>query len=365
VQVSFRVPVRGRPALWSPARPALYRVEVETVDGHLVEQDDTVHTGMRSVQVRHGLLYLNGRRLWLRGAAIHEDVDGRGAALSDGDIDTFVSELRSLGANVTRAHYLLSPRLLDALDAAGIMVWAQPPVDHADVALESPAGRRRALSMLRSTLLGDRNHASVVVDSVANELSPNPDATPGTRSYIEQATALSRQLNPGVPVALDTYCYPGYPAQKVYSKLNVLGISSYFGWYPGPDHHSIANFDGLEPFLRQSHARYPHLALAVSEFGAEALFDGPATEKGTYEFQSNYLQRTLGVMNRLPFMNGEIYWTLREFAVSPGWTGGVALPAGAVPDGLHHKGLIAYDDSEKPAFTVAQRLFATQPGFVH
>src|SRR5262249_1882726 len=157
-----------------------------------------------------------------------------------------------------------------------------------------------------------------------------------------QAAALSRRLNPGVPVALDTYCYPGFPTQRVYSKLNVIGISSYFGWYPGPDRHSIANFNGLEPFLRQAHSRYPHLALAVAEFGAEALFDGPAAEKGTYEFQGNYLQRTLSVVNRLPFMNGEIYWTLREFAVNPGWTGGVALPAGAVPDGLHHKGLIAY-----------------------
>jgi hypothetical protein len=363
--ISFRVPIRGRPALWSPQSPALYRVEAEAVVGSRVEQDDVFHPGMRSVQVRGGVLYLNGHRLWLHGAAIHEDVDGRGAALADGDIDTIVSQLRSLGANVTRAHYLLSPRLLDALDAAGIMVWAQPPVDHADGALRSAGGRRRALSMLRSTLIGDRNHPSVIVDSVGNELSPNPDATPGTKSYLTQATALARQLNPVVPVALDTFCYPGFPAQKIYSKLNVLGISSYFGWYPGLRGHSIASFGGLQPFLRQSHARYPKLALAVSEFGAESLFDGPATVKGTYEFQSSYVQQTVATLNRLPFMNGAIYWTLREFAISPGWTGGVTLPPGATADGLHHKGLIAYDDTQKPAFLVAQRLFQTQPRFVH
>jgi Glycosyl hydrolases family 2, TIM barrel domain/Glycosyl hydrolases family 2, sugar binding domain/Glycosyl hydrolases family 2 len=363
--VSFRVPVHGRPALWSPDNPLLYRVEVKTVVGNRVEDDDTVQTGMRSVQVRGGTLYLNGRRLWLHGAAIHEDIDGRGAALADGDIDTIVSELRSVGANVTRAHYLLSPRLLDALDQAGIMVWAQPPVDHADGALKSAAGRRRALSALRSTLIGDRSHPSVIVDSVGNELTPTPDRSPGTRAYLQQAIALARQLNPGVPVALDTYCYPGFPAQKIYSKLNVLGISSYFGWYPGLARHSIANFNGLQPFLRQSHARYPKLALVVSEFGAESLFDGPQQQKGTYAFQSNYVQQTLGVVDRLPFMNGAIYWTLREFAVSPGWTGGVTLPAGATPDGLHHKGLIAYDGTEKPAFAVAQKLFGTQPSFVH
>src|SRR5262249_33992774 len=149
-----------------------------------------------------------------------------------------------------------------------------------------------------------------------------------------------------------------------YSKLNVLGISSYFGWYPGLRGHSIASFGGLQPFLRQSHRRYPQLALAVSEFGAESLFDGPATVKGTYEFQSNYVQQTLGKVHRLPCMNGSIYWTLREFAISPGWTGGVTLPPGATPDALHHKGLIAYDDTQKPAFAVAQKLFETQPRFV-
>jgi beta-glucuronidase len=71
------------------------------------------------------------------------------------------------------------------------------------------------------------------------------------------------------------------------------------------------------------------------------------------------------VLDRLPFTNGAIYWTLREFAVAPGWTGGATLPTGDVPDGVHHKGLIAYDGAPKPALAVAKQLFATQPAFVH
>ncbi len=363
--VNVNVPVRRPAALWSPQHPSLYRVDVLLSTGERVEESETLTSGLRSVAVRKGLLYLNGRRLWLHGASIHEDIDGRGAALTDDDIRTIVSELKSVGANVTRAHYLLSPRLLDALDRAGIMVWAQPPVDHADGALRTGRGRNHALSLLTSTLLGYRSHPSVIVDSVGNELSPNADATKGTRTYLQQATALARKLSPGVPVGLDTYCYPGYPAQKIYSTLDVLGISHYFGWYTGPKGHSIANFSGLQPFLVQTHKRYPTLALAVSEFGAESLFDGPATTKGTYEFQSAYVQQTMNVLDRLAFMNGAIYWTLREFAVNPGWRGGVTLPPGTEPDGIHHKGLIAYDGSEKPAFSTAQQAFAKQPGFVH
>jgi hypothetical protein len=362
--LNFRVPVRRPVSLWSPRSPALYRVRVDVVSGGRLEQSETLRVGMRRVQVEGGVLYLNGRRLWLHGAAIHEDIQGHGAAVSDGDIATIVSELHTLGANVTRAHYLLSPRLLDALDAAGIMVWAQPPVDHADRTLRSSHGRAQALTALNSTLLGDRNHPSVIIDSVGNELSPNPDATPGTRTYLQEATALARKLNPGVPVGLDTYCYPGYPAQKIYSQLDVLGISHYFGWYTGPVGHSIVNFNGLRSFLVQSHKRYSKLALAVSEFGAESRFDGSATTRGTYGFQGNYVQQTMGVLDRLSFMNGAIYWTLREFAVGPGWTGGLTLPGGTLPDGIHHKGLIAYDGTVKPAFAVAQRLFALTPSFV-
>jgi len=363
--VSFRVTVPPPLDLWSPSSPNLYQLHVDTAVGARLEQDDSLQVGMRSVQVRGATLYLNGQRLWLHGAAIQEDMDGRGAALTDEDIDTIVSELRDVGANITRAHYLLDPRLLDALDAAGIMVWSQPPVDHADPVLRTAAGRAQALAALKATILGDRSHPSVIVDSVGNELSPTPDTTPGTRSYLDQAIGLARRLDPTVPVGLDIYCYPGYPVQSTYKKLDVLGISDYFGWYTGPVGHSISDFNGLEPYLIQTHAQYPNQAMAISEFGAEALFDGPVTTKGTYEFQSNYLQQTFGVLDQLPFMNGAIYWTLREFAVNPGWTGGVALPFDDPPDGLHHKGLLAYDGTEKPAFAVAQQLFATQPAFVN
>jgi beta-glucuronidase len=101
----------------------------------------------------------------------------------------------------------------------------------------------------------------------------------------------------------------------------------------------------------------------LAEFGAEGLFNGPATTKGTYDFQKDYLDKTIGVLNQLPFMNGAIYWTLREFAVNPGWVGGAELPPDDPPDGLHHKGLIAYDGTTKPAYETAQRLFADPPPY--
>jgi beta-glucuronidase len=362
-QLAFSVPI-GDPRLWSPASPALYSVDIRAESGGRVEQDEPLQVGMRSVTVRGGVLYLNGRRLWLHGAAIHEDMPGQGAALTDADVHTIVGDLKALGANVTRAHYQLSPRLLDALDRAGIMVWAQPPVDHADKKLRTAAGRAQALALLRSTLLADRNHPSVIIDSVGNELSPTPDTTPGTLAYLTRAIRMARALNPGVPVALDTYCYTNYPAQQIYRRLDVLGVSDYFGWYPGTRGHSIASISQLAPFLETAHQRYPNQALVVAEWGAEAFYEGPASTKGTYAFQTNYVQQTYAILDQLPFLSGQIYWTLRDFAVAPGWKGGAVIPPGYVPDGIHHKGLLTYTGVPKPAYAVAQRLFNSPPPYV-
>ena len=55
---------------------------------------------------------------------------------------------------------------------------------------------------------------------------------------------------------------------------------------------------------------------------------GPPTTKGSYEFQSDYLRRTYDVLDRLEFMNGSIYWPLRDFAVASGVAGRRRVPAG-------------------------------------
>jgi len=58
----------------------------------------------------------------------------------------------------------------------------------------------------------------------------------------------------------------------------------------------------------------------LTEFGAEATENGPASKKQTYAFQANYLQRVLQAVAHSP-VDGAIYWTLREFAVKPFWDG--------------------------------------------
>ena len=361
VPVRFVVPVRGTPDLWSPDHPALYADEVTVTAGGQTVEDDTLHSGLRTIGVAGGRLYLNGAPLTLRGAGISEDTPSNGDALSDVDIDAYVQELKALGANVTRAHIPLDDRLLSKLDAAGILVWNEAPVIHADTKLQTAAGRAEELNVLRRTLLATRNHPSIVTDSVADELSSVVSSLPGSVAYLQAAVNIVHGLDPGRPVAMDVLAYPGYPPQPVYQLFDLLGINAYFGWYPGRKTQPLPGVDQLGAYLQQTHDLYPAQALVLSEFGAEAFAHGPVSQKGTYEFQTAYALQVLGTVAAEPFMQGAIYWTLRDFAVKPGWAGGpIAAPSPTNP--IFHKGLIARGGTPKPAFYAVRDAFARWPG---
>jgi beta-galactosidase len=356
------VPV-PHPRLWSPARPRLYSVRLALSHRGRAQQVVRDHLGLRGVSVKRGRLDLNNRRLRLRGASIHEDMPGHGAALTGADIRRIVRDLDEVGADVTRAHYLLNERLLDGFDRAGIMVWSQAPIwqrDHHSNLLRFAAERRNAVRTVRRTVRAARNHPSVIVHSVANELSFTPDTRPGTAQFLTRAAATARRLDPTLPIAVDIKSRRGLQKQRVYRHFDALGINQYFGWYKW-----VSNFGDLDSFLRKTHRRYPRMALVMTEFGAEGrpdLAGAPPQQKGGYAFQAEHVDRTLALVDRLSFMSGAIYWTLREFEAGPGWRGGAGpRPPGQEQSARHNKGLLTYEGARKPAWYVARRHFNATP----
>ena len=357
LRLTLRVPA---PELWSPDRPRLYSATVKLRDRGRLVQVVHDHVGLRSVTVKRGHLYLNNRRLQLRGASIHEDMPGHGAALTGDDVAGMVSDLKELGANVTRAHYLLDERLLDRFDREGIMVWNEAPIwqrDHSANLLKIPSERKRAWLTVRRTVKAARSHPSVITHSVANELSFQPDAHPGTRRFLIDAAAYTRQLDPTLPVSVDLKTRPGFPEQFTYDHFDILGLNQYFGWYSW-----VEDFSLLEPFIQEMHDLYPRHALVMTEFGAEGVpefKDAPLDQKGGYAFQAMHANRTLDVVDRSPYLSGAIYWTLREFEIFPGWSGGAPRPR--KDNTRHHKGLLTYLGERKPAWFIVRDHYARTP----
>ena len=154
---------------------------------------------------------------------------------------------------------------------------------------------------MRDTVLAARSHPSVITHSVANELSVIPDKVRGTRLFLDAARRLTRDLDPTLPTSVDLLSYPGYPTQRTYQRFDMLGINSYFGWYPGKENHSTANVADLGPYLRNMRRMYRRAALVLTEFGAESTMEGPPNVKETFAFQEAYVRRVLDIVEGAPW----------------------------------------------------------------
>ncbi len=144
--------------------------------------------------------------------------------------------------------------------------------------------------------------------------------------YIGEAAAAARELDDTRFVAIDRHSRIGEPVtSSAYRDLDVLGVNEYFGWYrsiiPGLPQKAALLTD-LGPYLDELHRRNPGLPLMITEFGAEAARAGLVTQRGSYEFQSKYAADHLAVHASKPYLNGSIYWALRDFRVTPKWQGG-------------------------------------------
>jgi beta-glucuronidase len=337
---------------WLPKRPVLYPVSaVASIRGRTLARYD-VTTGMRRVAIDNGgRLTVDGLPATLRGASVHEDNPVRGAALLPADRAKQIALLEQLGATITRAHYPLHPDFLERADRAGIFVWEQVPVYQlAESVLRDPLVRKKALDYLAAAIKRDQNHPSVVAWSIGNELPATPGR--GQKAYIRDAVALVRKLDPTRPVAID---FAGYPVKgyiPAFASVDALGINDYFGWYPGPT-GQITNRAALGQYLDRMHGFYPHKGIFITEFGAEANRGGPVDEKGTFEFQNEFMRFQLATFKKRPFVNGAIAWILQDFRVRPDWEGGNPKPEPP----YNQKGLVDQNGRRKPAFGLTARAY--------
>ena len=347
----------AKPHLWSPTDPFLYDASLQAGSGGHQLQRYTLRTGIRSIKVVGGHLFLNGAPTNFRGVALHEDSRLQGFAIDNKTRDQQLAWVKELGATVIRSHYPLAPYTQERADELGIMQWSEIPVYSIKTQyLKQKLVRDLAARELASNIQTNGNHPSVIVWSIGNELSARPGPVQG--AYIKAAVQTAHALDPTRPVGLAVAGYPSAGCQPEYGPLDVIGINDYFGWYPGPN-GQIADRTLLPEYLDSVRQCYPTKAIVITEFGAEANRDGPVEEKGTYAFQQDFVNFHLGVYATKPWLSGAIYFALQEFRVRPDWDGGNPRPQPPV----HQKGLVSFDGVRKPAFFDVQRIFRATKQF--
>jgi beta-glucuronidase len=350
------VPI-GHAQLWYPASPYLYDVNLNVRAGATHVAHYFLRSGVRSIQVSSdGLLLLNGQVLNMRGVGLQEDSKLYGFAIDNTIRARYIAETKALGATFIRSQYPLHPYIEELADANGIMLWSEIPVFSVHTPyLDQPGVLRQAHDDVQQNILANGSHASVIIWSIANELSPTPE--PAQTRFINSTVAAAKGLDPTRPVGLAVASNPVNGCQAgPYSALDVIGLNDYFGWYQGQG-AGIADRDLLSDYLDSMRLCYPHKALMVTEFGAEANRPGPVEERGTYAFQTDFLDFHLALFASKPWLAAATWWALEEFRVRPGWDGGDPRPQPPI----HNKGLISFDGVPKPAYFEAQRVFSATP----
>ncbi|GAC1652960.1 MAG: beta-glucuronidase [Acidobacteriaceae bacterium] len=328
--------------LWSPESPKLYKVELESGagPGRDILADEI---GFRDIRVEGTRILLNGKPVFLRGANSHAEAPYRGGRVStDADVAAIFGFLKDLNANFVRlAHYPQDERMERMADRQGVMVWSEIPLWQR-ISFGSPEVYQKAQTMLQEMIRRDRNKASVIFWSVANETPNNPTRT----EFLTRLAGEARRLDATRPVtaAMNTARIQGDSAtlpDTFADALDVIGINEYVGWYTKTPEQA----DTL-------HWELPQKPIIVSEFGAEAKQGnhGPPKQRWTEESQAYVLQHNFGMMAKVPQVRGYAVWVLMDFR-SPGRN----IPK--LQDGYNRKGLISEDGKKKESFSLVQKLY--------
>jgi beta-glucuronidase len=231
--------------------------------------------------------------------------------------------------------------MLRAADRMGLMVWSENPVYWA-LQFDSPAVYAKAELQLDEEIGTSRNHASIILWSMANE-TPNHEAR--TR-FITNLAAHARQLDPTrlITAALLVRAEGNSKIldDPLGHALDVIGFNEYIGWYE----QRPETADGTD--WKVSYQK----PLIVSEFGggAKAGLHGGDNDRWTEEFQANIYRHQIGMLNRIPQLRGMSPWILMDFR-SP------RRPLAGIQDGFNRKGLISDQGQKKAAFLVLQEAY--------
>ncbi|WPU94860.1 glycoside hydrolase family 2 TIM barrel-domain containing protein [Mucilaginibacter sabulilitoris] len=166
----------SKPSLWSPENPDLYRAQIQLLKGNDIIDETKTAFGIRTIRftAEHGF-QLNGKTVKINGGCVHHDNGCLGAAAFDRAEERKVELLKAAGFNAVRtSHNPPSEAFLDVCDRLGLLVI--------DEAFDGWRGGKNRYDYsvyfdhwwkrdLETMVLRDRNHPSIFMWSIGNEVS--------------------------------------------------------------------------------------------------------------------------------------------------------------------------------------------------
>lgn len=315
----------ANPRLWSLATPNLYAAVVTiTQDGQAVDST-TTNFGIRTIAFdpNQGFL-LNGELVRLNGVCEHSDLGPLGAVVNVRGWQRKIELLKEMGSNAIRtSHNMPAPELLDWCDKMGMLVmdesfdcWDRGKVAN-DYHLLWPDWHEKDI---RAEVRRDRNHPSVIMWSIGNEL-PDQGSTVGNRILNELITDVREEDPTRMTVtANDARGFTGFsPAEYVYG----------FNYEPTHTGPSL-------PAYGRYHTAYPDVSIVGSEtsscISTRGAYAYPVTDDKSGGALPNHLMSSYDLyavfwgttpddefahQEQNPFVAGEFVWTGFDYLGEP------------------------------------------------
>ena len=329
------VKIPAHPQLWSPENPKLYDVSISF-------NSDTVNDkiGFREIKTKGHEIFLNGKKIFLRGVCVHEDHFASGKTTNEEIIRKTIRDLKDMNGMYLRlAHYPHDGRFARIADEEGVLLWEEVPVYWA-VAFDNEDTYRDAENQLSELILRDRNRASVIIWSVGNE----NDDTDSRLEFMSKLAKKAKELDDSRFVS--AACLINHEKLMIQDRLcdylDVIGINEYYGWYD-PD------FEKLPMILNNSNPGKPVL---ICEFGGDARLGqrGSVDDLWTEDKQKRLYEQQIKTFKKCPYIAGTTPWILYDFRCP--------RRLNRYQEKFNRKGLIDADRvTKKDAFYVMQKFY--------
>ncbi len=326
----------SNPQLWSCDSPVLYHAINEVrVNGILVDSTTTPF-GIRTIEFTKdkGFL-LNGQQVQIKGVCDHHDLGCLGSVALRRGFERQLQILKSMGCNALRtSHNPPSPELLDLCDQMGLLVMDEAFDEWKQNKKKFGYGQffdQWSEADLSTMLDRDRNHPSIVLWSIGNEIPEGHNGKKDGGPLGARLAAICHREDPTRPVT-SACARPGRVwASGIVNDLDVFGINYSPDWYaknnPARDPGTVKpdDYPGSLPMLASETASQVdtrgEYGLKLDEQGNVQVDPKPNFQVSSYDYwHPNWAcsaETDLLALKKAPWVAGEFVWTGFDYIGEP------------------------------------------------
>lgn len=330
---------------WTPEHPQLYEVQVRLLQKGMVYDDLIDRFGFREIHVSGKEIYLNDKKIRIKGLCRHEDHPQFGCALPFAAMAADLELIKDLGANSIRtSHYPNDEIFLDMCDENGILVWEE---NHArglsEEAMRNSNFEWQAEQVITEMIPAHYNHPSIYIWGILNECASETEY--GRECYRRQFDLIR---------SLDTSRPCSFASCKIKTDIcldlpDVVSYNIYPLWYHDTPVEEYLN--DLYQWIQRD-TKGSGKPFLVTEIGAGGLYGyrNAYHSKWTEEYQAQALEKQLTDVLSYKDCMGVYIWQFCDIRISDECFAGR-------PRTMNNKGIVDEYRREKLAYDVVKRIY--------